>query len=198
MELGYDKMKEQTEKFGMGEPVAVPMPVAKSDFGPKEDQAAVAMASIGQRSNRMTPLQMAMIAAGIANDGTVMKPYLVNKITDSKGDELDAADPKELTTAVSSETAGKLRDMMVSVVSNGTANLAQVPGVQVAGKTGTAETSDGKPPHAWFISFAPAEDPKVALAVIVESGAASVGAEATGGHTAAPIAKAVLEAVLNK
>ncbi|MEV5497820.1 penicillin-binding protein 2 [Nonomuraea fuscirosea] len=198
MELGYDKMKEQTEKFGMGEPIAVPMPVAQSDFGKKEDQAAVAMASIGQRSNRMTPLQMAMIAAGIANDGTVMKPYLVNKITDSKGDELDAADPQELTTAVSSGTAGKLRDMMVSVVSNGTANLAQVPGVQVAGKTGTAETSDGKPPHAWFISFAPAEDPKVALAVIVESGAASVGAEATGGHTAAPIAKAVLEAVLNK
>ncbi|RVX46156.1 cell elongation-specific peptidoglycan D,D-transpeptidase [Nonomuraea polychroma] len=198
MELGYDKMKEQTEKFGMGQQIAVPMSVAESDFGPKEDQAAVAMASIGQRSNRMTPLQMAMIAAGIANDGAVMKPYLVNKITDAKGDTVDEAKPEELSEAVSSETAGKLRDMMVSVVNNGTANLAQVPGVQVAGKTGTAETADGQPPHAWFISFAPAEDPKVALAVIVESGAANVGAEATGGHTAAPIAKAVLEAVLNK
>ncbi|MGI5285101.1 peptidoglycan D,D-transpeptidase FtsI family protein [Nonomuraea polychroma] len=198
MELGYDKMKEQTEKFGMGQQIAVPMSVAESDFGPKEDQAAVAMASIGQRSNRMTPLQMAMIAAGIANDGAVMKPYLVNKITDAKGDTVDEAKPEELSEAVSSETAGKLRDMMVSVVNNGTANLAQVPGVQVAGKTGTAETADGQPPHAWFISFAPAEDPKVALAIIVESGAANVGAEATGGHTAAPIAKAVLEAVLNK
>lgn len=199
MDLGYNAMNEQTEKFGMGDQVAVPMSVAKSDFGPEEDKAALAMASIGQRSNRMTPLQMAMIAAGIANDGTVMKPYLVNKITDAKGDTVEAAQPDELKTdAVSPETAGKLRDMMVSVVSNGTANLAQVPGVQVAGKTGTAETADGQPPHAWFISFAPADDPKVALAVIVESGAANVGAEATGGHTAAPIAKAVLEAVLNK
>jgi peptidoglycan glycosyltransferase len=142
---------------------------------------------------------MAMIAAGIANDGTVMKPYLVNKITDAKNDTIEEAEPDELKTdAVSPETAAKLREMMASVVSNGTANLAQVPGVQVAGKTGTAETADGAPPHAWFISFAPAEDPKVALAVIVESGAANVGAEATGGHTAAPIAKAVLEAVLNK
>jgi peptidoglycan glycosyltransferase len=182
----------------MGEQIAIPMSVAQSNFGPREDQAAVAMASIGQRSNQMTPLQMAMIAAGIGNNGAVMKPYLVNKITDAKGDTIDQAKPEELTEAVSSDTAGKLREMMVSVVNNGTANLAQVPGVQVAGKTGTAETADGQPPHAWFISFAPAEDPKVALAVIVESGAANVGAEATGGHTAAPIAKAVLEAVLNK
>jgi peptidoglycan glycosyltransferase len=199
MDLGFDKMKEQTEKFGMGKQIGVPMSVAQSDFGRDYDKAALAMASIGQRDNRMTPLQMAMIAAGIANDGTVMTPYLVNKITDAKGDTIDSAKPKELTTdAVSSETAAKLREMMVNVVNNGTANLAQVPGVQVAGKTGTAETADGQPPHAWFISFAPAEDPKVALAVIVESGAANVGAEATGGHTAAPIAKSVLEAVLNK
>ncbi|MEU0564705.1 penicillin-binding protein 2 [Nonomuraea sp. NPDC005983] len=198
MDLGYDKMREQTEKFGMGQPISVPMSVTNSDFGPEEDKAALAMASIGQRSNRMTPLQMAMIAAGIANDGKVMKPYLVNKISDAKGDSINEAKPEELSEAVSSETAGKLREMMVSVVNNGTANLAQVPGVQVAGKTGTAETSDGKPPHAWFISFAPANDPQIALAVIVESGAANVGAEATGGHTAAPIAKAVMEAVLSR
>ncbi|MEU4577946.1 peptidoglycan D,D-transpeptidase FtsI family protein [Nonomuraea sp. ATR24] len=196
MDLGYDKMREQTERFGMGVPVSVPMPVAKSDFGPREDQSAVAMASIGQRSNQMTPLQMAMIAAGIANDGTVMKPYLVNKITDAKGDTIDEAEPDELTEAVSSETAGKLRDMMVSVVQNGTANQAQVSGVQVAGKTGTAETAEGQAPHAWFISFAPADDPQIAMAVLVESGAARVGAEATGGGTAAPIARTVMEAVL--
>ncbi|NBE91950.1 penicillin-binding protein 2 [Nonomuraea sp. KC401] len=198
IELGYDKVQEQSVKFGMGEQLAVPMSVAKSDFGPREDAAAVAMASIGQRSNQMTPLQMAMISAGIANEGTVMKPYLVKKVTDSKGDSIEDAEQEELSEAVSTETAAKLRDMMVSVVSNGTANRAQVPGVQVAGKTGTAETAGGQPPHAWFISFAPAEDPKVALAVIVESGAANVGAEATGGGTAAPIGKAVMEAVLNK
>jgi peptidoglycan glycosyltransferase len=198
MDLGYEAMLEQAEKFGMGKQIAIPMSVAQSSFGKKEDQAAVAQASIGQRSNQMTPLQMAMIAAGIANDGKVMKPYLVNKITDAKGDSVQSAEQEELSTAVSTETAGKLRDMMVSVVNNGTANLAQIPGVDVAGKTGTAETSDGKPPHAWFISFAPANDPKVAVAIIVESGAANVGAEATGGHTAAPIGKAVMEAVLNK
>jgi peptidoglycan glycosyltransferase len=144
----------------------------------------------------MTPLQMAMIAAGIANDGTVMKPYLVNKVTDSKGDNVEEADPDELSEAVSPETAAKLREMMVSVVQNGTANRAQVPGVRVGGKTGTAETADGKPPHAWFISFAPADNPQIAMAVIVESGAANVGAEATGGGTAAPIAQQVMEAVL--
>lgn len=196
MDLGYDKIREQAAKFGMGEQIAIPMSVAKSDVGPQEDKAAVAMTSIGQRSNQMTPLQMAMIAAGIANDGKVMKPFLVNKITDGKGDTVDEAKPEELSEAISTDTAAKLKEMMVSVVNNGTANLAQIPGVQVAGKTGTAETSDGKPPHAWFISFAPADNPKIALAILVESGAANVGAEATGGHTAAPIAKAVMEAVL--
>ncbi|WP_327088417.1 penicillin-binding transpeptidase domain-containing protein [Nonomuraea sp. NBC_01738] len=198
MDLGWDKMQEQARKFGMGEQLAVPMSVAKSDFGKQEEMAALAQASIGQRSNQMTPLQMAMIAAGIANDGKVMKPYLVNKITDSKGDTVDEADPSELSEAISPETSAKMRQMMVSVVQNGTANLAQIPGVQVGGKTGTAETVQGRAPHAWFISFAPAEKPEIAVAVIVESGGARVGDEATGGHTAAPIAKAVMEAVLTK
>ncbi|WP_336212480.1 peptidoglycan D,D-transpeptidase FtsI family protein [Nonomuraea sp. LPB2021202275-12-8] len=198
IDLGYEAMREQLEKFGAGQPLAVPMSVAKSDFGPKEDAAAVAQASIGQRSNQMTPLQMAMIAAGIANKGTVMKPYLVNKITDSKGDTLDEAEPEEFIEAVSADTAGKLSDMMVSVVANGTANRAQISGVQVAGKTGTAETAEGQQPHAWFISFAPAEDPQIAMAVMVESGAVRGGGEGTGGGTAAPIAKAVMEAVLDR
>ncbi|NRQ31574.1 penicillin-binding protein 2 [Nonomuraea sp. NN258] len=198
MDLGYDKMQDQMARFGSAEPFSIPMPVAQSNIGPREDAAALAKTAIGQQSNQMTPMQMAMIAAGIANNGVVMKPYLVNKVSDAKGDTIEEADREELSEAVSSETAGKLREMMVSVVQNGTANRAQIPGVQVAGKTGTAETSNGQPPHAWFISFAPAENPQVALAVLVESGAANVGAEATGGGTAAPIAKAVMEAVLNK
>lgn len=196
MDLGYDAMLEQAERFGIGESLQVPLGVVASDFGEKEDDAALAQAAIGQRSNRMTPLQMAMVAAGIANDGTVMKPYLVNKIADSEGSVIEEADPDELTEAVSPETARKLREMMVSVVRNGTAHLAQIPGVEVGGKTGTAETADGRPPHAWFISFAPAQDPQVAVAVIVESG--SAGTEASGGQTAAPIAKAVMEAVLDR
>ncbi|GAA2410466.1 peptidoglycan D,D-transpeptidase FtsI family protein [Nonomuraea africana] len=196
MDLGYDQMAEQASKFGVGQPLTIPMGVSKSDVGPKEDQAALAQASIGQRSNQMTPLQMAMIAAGIANDGKVMKPYLVQKITDAKNDTIDEAEPEELSEAVSPETAAKLRQMMVSVVNNGTASRAQIPGVEVGGKTGTAQTAQGRAPHAWFISFAPAQDPQVAVAVIVESG--SAGTDASGGQTAAPIAKAVMEAVLAK
>jgi peptidoglycan glycosyltransferase len=196
MELGYDAMNEQARKFGVGEPLAIPMPVAQSSFGEEEDAAALAQASIGQRNNQMTPLEMAMIAAGIANDGTVMKPYLVNKVADAEGVEVESADPDTLTEATSPDTARKLRDMMVSVVANGTATAAQIPGVDVGGKTGTAETARGQAPHAWFISFAPAQEPKVAVAVIVESG--SAGNDVSGGRTAAPIAKAVMEAVLGR
>ncbi|PZG44211.1 peptidoglycan glycosyltransferase [Spongiactinospora gelatinilytica] len=197
MELGYDKMLEHAKKFGIGgEPLEIPMGVAGSGIGPKEDAAALAQASIGQRSNQMTPLQMAMIAAGIANDGKVMKPYLINKIADAEGGEVETAKPEELTTAISPETADKLQQMMVSVVNNGTATAARIPGVEVGGKTGTAETAEGQAPHAWFISFADVQDPEVAVAVLVESG--SAGTDASGGHTAAPIAKAVMEAVLDR
>ncbi|MER5323611.1 peptidoglycan D,D-transpeptidase FtsI family protein [Streptosporangium roseum] len=197
IDLGYDAVNDQARKFGIGgDALTIPMPVAASDFGPEEDKAALAQASIGQRSNQMTPLQMAMIAAGIANNGVVMKPYLVNKIADAEGGEIEGADPEEFTTAISEDTARKLQEMMVNVVNNGTAGAAKIPGVTVAGKTGTAETAQGRDPHAWFISFAPAEDPKVALALMVESG--SAGDDASGGHTAAPIAKSVMEAVLGR
>ncbi|WP_030920874.1 peptidoglycan D,D-transpeptidase FtsI family protein [Streptosporangium amethystogenes] len=197
MELGYDALKDQAAKFGIGgEPLSIPLPVAGSGIGPEEDLAALAQASIGQRSNQMTPLQMALIAAGIANNGVVMKPYLVNKIADAEGGEIETADPEELSTAMSEDNARKLQEMMINVVNKGTASAAQIPGVTVGGKTGTAETSRGQAPHAWFISFAPAEDPKVAVALIVESG--SAGDDASGGHTAAPIAKSVMEAVLGR
>jgi penicillin-binding protein A len=197
MDLGYEALRDQAAKFGIGgEQLTIPMPVAASSIGPEEDQAALAQASIGQRSNQMTPLQMAMIAAGIANNGVVMKPYLVNKIADSEGGEVASADPDELDTAMSEDSARKLQEMMVNVVNKGTASAAQIPGVTVGGKTGTAETAEGRDPHAWFISFAPAEDPKVAVALIVESG--SAGSDASGGQTAAPIAKKVMEAVLGR
>lgn len=197
MELGYDALKDQALKFGIGgEPLSIPLPVAGSGIGEEEDQAALAQASIGQRSNQMTPLQMAMIAAGIANNGVVMKPYLVNKVADAEGGEIETADPEELSTAMSEDSARKLQEMMVNVVSKGTASAAQIPGVTVGGKTGTAETAEGRDPHAWFISYAPAEDPQVAVALIVESG--SAGSDASGGQTAAPIAKSVMEAVLRR
>ena len=196
MDLGYDRLKEQAERFGVGKPLEIPLYVQPSDIGPQEDKAALAQTSIGQRSNRMTPLQMAMVAAGIANNGTVMKPYLINKIVAPDGTELEVTEPEELTEAVSPEVAAELTRMMVGVVQQGTGRAAQVPGITVAGKTGTAETGPGQPSHAWFICFAPAEDPKVAVSVIVESG--SAGSDATGGAVAAPIAREVIQAVLGR
>ncbi|GLX02199.1 penicillin-binding protein 2 [Microtetraspora sp. NBRC 16547] len=196
MEMGYDKLKEQAEKFGVGTPLSIPLNVTPSDIGPDEGKAALAMTAIGQRSNQMTPLQMAMVAAGIANKGTVMKPYLVNTITGPDGGEINKTDPEELSEAVTPEVAAELTTMMTNVVRNGTGRAAALPNHTVAGKTGTAETAPGKPSHAWFISFAPAQDPEVAVAVFVESG--SAGNDATGGAIAAPIAHDVMQAVLGQ
>ncbi|MFC6083286.1 peptidoglycan D,D-transpeptidase FtsI family protein [Sphaerisporangium aureirubrum] len=196
LEMGYDKLSEQSAKFGVGQELSIPLSVARSDIGKDEGKAALAKTAIGQQSNQMTPLQMAMIAAGIANEGKVMKPYLINKIVSPDGDEIDGARPQEMDEAISPEVAGELRQMMIGVVQNGTGTTAQIPNVTVAGKTGTAETSPGAPSHAWFISFAPAEDPKVAVAVFVESG--SAGNDATGGAVAAPIARDVMQAVLDR
>ncbi|KAA9379136.1 penicillin-binding protein 2 [Microbispora cellulosiformans] len=196
MELGWDKLKEQAEKFGVGKPLAIPLSVAGSSIGKEEGKAELAKTAIGQQSNQMTPLQMAMVAAGIANQGTVMKPYLVNKVFGPDGAEIDGTDPESLSEAVSPEVAGELTKMMISVVENGTGGAAKLPGITVAGKTGTAETSPGKPSHAWFISFAPVDDPQVAVAVFVESG--SAGNDATGGAVAAPIAHDVMQAVLGQ
>ncbi|GAA0395320.1 penicillin-binding protein A [Acrocarpospora corrugata] len=194
MELGWDKMREQAAKFGMGEQIPFTLPVAKSDIGPEEELAALAQLSIGQRNNQMTPLQMLLVAAGIANGGEVMKPYLINKIVGPDGSVLDETEAEPFTEAVSRETADKLKEMMVSVVQAGTAVAAQIPNVSVAGKTGTAEAGDAPAPHAWFIGFAPADDPEVAVCVFIEAG--SAGNDATGGGTAAPLARDVMQAVL--
>ncbi|GAA3787876.1 D,D-transpeptidase PbpA [Sphaerisporangium flaviroseum] len=196
LDMGYDKLNEQASKFGIGNPMAIPLSVVKSKIGPDKGKAALALTSIGQLDNQITPLQMAMVAAGVANEGKVMKPYLVNKIVSPDGDEIQKARQEQLSEAVTPEVAGELRDMMISVVQNGTGKAAQLPGITVAGKTGTAETAKGQASHAWFISFAPADDPKVAVAVFVESG--SAGNDATGGQVAAPIAHDVMQAVLEQ
>jgi peptidoglycan glycosyltransferase len=137
---------------------------------------------------------MAMVGAGVANDGVVMKPYLVAEEQAPDLSALSITEPEPLSRAVSSEVATELRDMMVNVVTSGTGQTAAIPGVSVGGKTGTAQDG-GRPPHVWFMSFAPAEDPQVAVAVIVENGG-DLGDEATGSAVAAPIAKSVMEAVL--
>ena len=108
---------------------------------------------------------------------------------------IETGKPSELSQAVSPRTAQILTKMMVAVVDKGSGARAQISGVAVAGKTGTAQHDPAKPPHAWFISFAPASDPKVAVAVVIEDGGVT-GSEVGGGRVAAPIARAVMEAVL--
>ena len=198
LELGGEKIRAQAAKFGFGDSLQIPMRVTPSTVPADLNAPQSAQSAIGQYDVRTTPLQMAMVAAGIANQGRVMTPYLIDTVRSANLDIIQSTpDPVELSQAVSAQTAEILTKMMVSVVENGSGVRAQIPGVEVAGKTGTAQHDPGKPPHAWFISFAPANDPKVAVAVVVEDGGVT-GSEVGGGRVAAPIARAVMEAVLNK
>jgi peptidoglycan glycosyltransferase len=126
-----------------------------------------------------------------------MQPYLVDRVRTADLSVVSETKPQELGRAVSSSTARQLTEMMVGVVENGTGTSAQLSGIQVAGKTGTAETGGDAAPHAWFTAFAPADDPEIAVAVVVENGG-TAGSEATGGRVAAPIARAVIKAVLDQ
>ena len=139
---------------------------------------------------------MAMVAAGIANNGKVMKPYLVDEVQSPDLDVLEKTDPERaLQHAISPATARKLTEMMVASSTRAPRSPAQIPGIQVAGKTGTAQSAPSRPPYAWFVSFAPADNPKVAVAVLVQD--AGVERDAiSGSGLAAPIAKSVMEAVI--
>jgi penicillin-binding protein A len=195
MDLGADTLREQAEAFGFGAALEIPLRVTPSRFPEDPDQPQTALSAIGQHDVRATPLQMAMVSAAIANGGEQMAPYLVETVRSPDLDVVEQASPDVLGTPVSEATASALRDMMVQVVETGTGTAARIPGVLVAGKTGTAQTTDEEAPHAWFTAFAPADAPRVAVAVIVENGG-NLGNEATGGRVAAPIARAVIQAVL--
>jgi len=158
-------------------------------------KAETAQASIGQNSVVATPLQMAMVSAAIANGGSLMTPYLIDNVSTPDFAVIDQTKPKQLSQAVSPATAQSLTSMMLGVVDSGTGKAARISGVKVAGKTGTAQNVPGQAPHAWFTGFAPADNPQVAVAVIVEHGG-NLADEATGGAVAAPIARAVMEAIL--
>ncbi len=195
LDLGGDKIKEQAEKFGFGDELSVPMPVSPSRVPSGMNPPQSAQAAIGQYDVRVTPLQVAMISAGVANGGIVMRPYSIKTVRTSDLDVVEETKPQELSRAVSPEVAAQLSQMMVSVVENGTGSTVKIPGVAVGGKTGTAQQGGGRNPHVWFTAFGPAVNPEVAVAVVVDSGG-NDGADASGSGTAGPIAKAVLEAVL--
>ena len=140
---------------------------------------------------------MAVVAATIANKGTAMKPYLIAKTRGADLEVIGETRPERIGQAMSRENAETMTQMMTTVVQGGTGSRAQIPGITVAGKTGTAEHGEGRAPHAWFTSFAPASDPKVAVAVVVEDGGVA-GSEGGGGQVSAPIAREVMEAVIKR
>jgi penicillin-binding protein A len=195
-QLGEEKMLEQAELFGFNSHYLDDLKGQVESIYPDDmDRPQVALSGIGQFDVAATPLQMAMVMAGIANGGTVMKPYLVDEILSPDLDVIDKPDPSEFSRATSSKTAAELTKALVTTVASGTGTPAQISGVDVAGKTGTAENCDGCRPYAWFVSFAPADDPQVAVAVMIQ-GSDVPADDIAGGRLGGPIAKAVMEAVI--
>ncbi|KOV59833.1 penicillin-binding protein [Streptomyces sp. NRRL WC-3618] len=198
-DLGRDKMLEEAKKFGFNSEQFIPVRSAASNFPEKMDKPQTALSSIGQFETATTPLQMAMVASAVANDGKLMKPYMVDKLQAPNIDVLQQTEPEEMSQPLSSKNAQTLQSMMETVVKDGTGKKAQISGVTVGGKTGTAQhgVDNSEKPYAWFISYAKLADGSspVAVAVVVEDDGA-VRDNISGGGLAAPIAKSVMEAVI--
>ncbi|MCH9666669.1 MAG: D,D-transpeptidase PbpA [Actinomycetia bacterium] len=196
---GADALRSTARAFGIDlTPPAIPLQVAESTIGPIPDDAALGMSSIGQKDVALTPLQNAMIAATVANKGITMQPYLVESLKAPDLVSIDTTEPVEERRAVPEQVADTLTDLMVAA-EQVTQQKGAIAGVQIASKTGTAEHGTdprNTPPHAWYIAFAPAQAPKVAVAVLVENGGNRL--SATGGAVAAPIARATIAAALRE
>ncbi|MBH1934713.1 penicillin-binding protein 2 [Streptomyces sp. AV19] len=197
-DVGNQKMIDTANKFGFNsDDLTVPVGVAKSVY-PKDNRPQNAMAGIGQASNRATPLQMAMVAAAIANNGKLMEPYMVDKLRAPNLNVIETHQAKEMSRPLTPEHAQSLQSAMETVVEEGTGTAAKISGVKVGGKTGTAQhgVDNSGNPYAWFISYAKSGDGSpVAVAVVIE-GSDTMRDDIAGGKLAAPIAKNVMEAVL--
>ena len=202
-ELGADAVLEYAKRFGFYERPPIELPSEEvlisglyrnGRLYDPEDASEVdpGRLAFGQERLVVTPLQMALVAAGVANEGVVMEPKLVERIVAPDGDVIQRFEPEEWSKAVEPSTAADLTAMMQLAVQSGTGVAAQIPGISVAGKTGTAETGVAGRNNTWFIAFAPADRPEVAVAVALTDQAG------TGGETAAPIARAIIEAALRR
>jgi peptidoglycan glycosyltransferase len=200
-ELGARAVLDKAKDFGFYEEPPVELPsdeITPSGlyrngklYDPNDPNAVdPGRLAFGQERLLATPLQMALVAAGVANGGTIMRPTLVDRVVAPDGKVIQRTDPDTWKEAMKPQTAAELTAMMTSVVTGGTGTAAQIPGIQVAGKTGTAETGRAGQNDTWFIAFAPAQSPKVAIAVALSN------QSGTGGATAAPIAKQIMEALL--
>jgi len=201
--IGESGMVTGAESFGFNQrpPFDLPVPAASTfptAFPDDQGNGPLARASIGQGDVSATPLQMALVAAAVANDGVLMAPHVLDRVTDGDGDTVRQADAEVWQQPLAPSTAQTVQDAMIGVVENGSGTAARIAGFVVGGKTGTAQLGTDPPSsHAWFISFAGPEDgpAEVAVAVIVEAQPGV--SEVTGGRVAAPIARAVMETVLN-
>ncbi|WP_039656556.1 peptidoglycan D,D-transpeptidase FtsI family protein [Clostridium tyrobutyricum] len=197
LDLGNNTLKNTAEKFFFNKSIPTDgIPVEASHFPTLKsyEKGSIAQSGIGQSSVLASPLQMAVVTSTIANDGVMMKPHLVTSVITSSGKLVKTISPESAGQIISSNTADIMKNMMKSVVDNGTGSGAYINGIEVAGKTGTADNQvmgAGSPPHSWFIGFAPYDDPQVAIAVIVENGG-------QGGKAAATIASQVISTALRR
>jgi penicillin-binding protein A len=200
--LGKDTMRTYMRRLGFEEPVEVDLPAdERAASGERDSKRRIIPATngsvdvgrmaIGQDKLTVTPLQMAMVASAVANGGKLMKPHMGDRVVDRDGRTVRRIEPEEMSQVMSSDTASKVGAMMAQVVKEGTGTAAALQGIDVAGKTGTAEVDrECGPNQLWFIAFAPVQDPRVAIAATVECGTGF------GGTVAAPIAKAVMQELL--
>lgn len=192
-QLGADALRAQAQAFGFDTRFEIPLRAATSTFPDDPDEPQTALSAIGQFDVRATAMQMAMVAASIGNSGRTMTPYLVQEVRAPDLSIVQTTEPAQFADALQPSEALALAEMMVGVVENGTGSNARISGVRVAGKTGTAQTGNDLPSVAWFVSFAPATAPQVAVAVVVEDAGLE---EVSGNGLAAPIAQEVMKAVL--
>lgn len=196
VELGDDAIRAEAEKYGFNAQFSMPLQSTASTYPASPNAPQTALSGFGQGDVRATPLQMAMVSAGIANDGVVMNPRMIDRVIRPDLSVASEGSNSEFGRALDSSLAAQMVSMMTANVQDGAASNATIDGVQVAGKTGTAENGS-RPYTLWFTGFAPADDPRVAVAVVVENGGGQ-GQNGSGNEIAAPIAKKVMEAVLGR
>lgn len=187
VDLGQSNLRAEAEKFMFERKIDFDLPVKRSKFdqGKKLPLATLASSAMGQGNVESTPLNMALVASTIANDGKMVKPILVKEIESKSGSTIRKAETEIMSEVLSPEVSNTIKDMMIDVVNKGSGTNAYIKGIQVAGKTGTAENATGKN-HAWFVGFMPAKDPKLAVAVVLQE------EDDWGGTAAAPIARDLL------
>jgi penicillin-binding protein A len=211
LELGADAMSEQARAFGLcgtfpperttcqEQTIPFDLPFQTGRFPEpgyfERNDPLLAFSAIGLDNDLVNPLQMALIASAVANGGEMMRPRVVRQVRDSQARVIREFEPERYAQVMSRGSAEALREMMLAVVESGTGSAARIPGIEVAGKTGTATNGEGRPPNAWFTAFASRGDRRIAVSVIVLDGG-DLGNEATGGQVAAPIVQQVISAYL--